>query len=176
LPRKPKLDALAGSAADKLIDAAVDIQMNPDAVERSYMARQLVQCTLPHSDPGDVSLWSRTNGHLTLAIRPYVDLKTRKHMYPYGSIPRLLLFWLVTEATQKKSRRIRLGNSLDAFMREIGLNPRTGGGKRGDAARLQRTAIPNVVNRSRIGRRSLRALRPQRQKRIEDAESHLCQT
>jgi hypothetical protein len=110
--------------------------MSPDAVERSYMARQLVQCTLPHSDPGDVSVWARTNGHLTLAIRPYVDLKTRKPLYPYGSIPRLLLFWLVTEATQKKSRRIRLGNSLDSFMREIGLNPRTGGGKRGDAARL----------------------------------------
>ncbi len=136
MPRKIKEDALKGSYADKLIDAAVDIRISPEAVERSYMARQLVQCTLPHSDPGDVSVWARTNGHLTLAIRPYVDLKTRKPLYPYGSIPRLLLFWLVTEATQKKSRRIRLGNSLDSFMREIGLNPRTGGGKRGDAARL----------------------------------------
>ena len=136
LPRKVRLDALAGSAADKLIDAAVDIRQNPDDYERSYMARQLVQCTLPHSDPGNVSVWSRTNGQLTLAIRPFVNLQTRKPMYPYGSIPRLLLFWIVTEATQKKSRKIRLGNSLDAFMREIGLNPRTGGGKRGDAARL----------------------------------------
>ena len=136
MPRKIKEDALEGSYADKLIDAAVDIRMSPEAVERSYMARQLVQCTLPHSDPGDVSVGARTNGHLTLAIRPYGDLKTRKPLYPYGSIPRLLLFWLVTEATQKKSRRIRLGNSLDSFMREIGLNPRTGGGKRGDAARL----------------------------------------
>ncbi len=135
MPRKVKPDALAGSAADKLIDAAVDIRQNPDDVERSYMARQLVQCTLPHSDPGNLMRWSRTNGHLTLAIRPYVDEKN-KALYPYGSIPRLLLFWLVTEATQKKSRHIRLGNSLDAFMREIGLNPRTGGGKRGDAARL----------------------------------------
>ena len=121
---------------EMILDAATDIRMNPEDVERSYMARQLVQCTLPHSDPGNVSVWTRTNGHLTLAIRPYVDLRTRKPQYPYGSIPRLLLFWLVTEATQKKSRRIRLGNSLDSFMREIGLNPRTGGGKRGDAARL----------------------------------------
>ncbi len=121
---------------DMILDAAADIRMNPEEVERSYMARQLVQCTLPHSDPGNVSVWTRTNGHLTLAIRPYIDLRTRKPQYPYGSIPRLLLFWLVTEATQKKSRKIRLGNSLDSFMREIGLNPRTGGGKRGDAARL----------------------------------------
>ena len=92
MPRKIKEDALKGSYADKLIDAAVDIRMSPEAVERSYMARQLVQCTLPHSDPGDVSVWASTNGHLTLAIRPYVDLKTRKPLYPYGSIPRLLLF------------------------------------------------------------------------------------
>lgn len=77
MPRRPKPDALAGSAADKLIDAAVDIRQNPDDVERSYMARQLVQCTLPHSDPGNLMRWSRTNGHLTLAIRPYVDAQTK---------------------------------------------------------------------------------------------------
>lgn len=136
MARKKREDALQGSYADKLIDAAVDIRMTPDAVERSYMARQLVQCTLPHSDPGNVPLWSRKNGSLTLTLEPYTDRKTFQHLYPYGSIPRLLLFWIVTEATQKKSRHIRLGNSLDAFMREIGLNPRTGGGKRGDAARL----------------------------------------
>ena len=121
---------------DKLLDATVEMQQNPDAIERAYMARQLVQCTLPHSDPGDVALWSRTNGNLTLSIQPHIDRKTKKALYPYGSIPRLLLFWLVTEATQKKSRRIEMGNSLDAFMRDIGLNPRSGGGKRGDAKRL----------------------------------------
>ncbi len=36
MPRKIKEDALKGSYADKLIDAAVDIRMSPDAFERSY--------------------------------------------------------------------------------------------------------------------------------------------
>src|ERR1017187_1398275 len=36
-----------------LVDAALAIQAEPDAAERAYMARQLVLCTLPHSDPGD---------------------------------------------------------------------------------------------------------------------------
>ncbi len=131
---KPKLP----STADQLLlDAAVEIKQNPDATETAFMARQLVQCTLPHSDPGDIPIWTRTNGNLTLVIQPHIDRQTRKAMYPYGSIPRLFLFWLVTEAKRKKSRHIRLGNSLDNFMREIGLNPRTGGGKRGDAKRLQ---------------------------------------
>jgi hypothetical protein len=134
----PKLKPRLPSAADQLLlDAAVDIHQNPDATETAFMARQLVQCTLPHSDPGDVPIWTRTNGNLTLVIQPHIDRQTRKALYPYGSIPRLFLFWLVTEAKRKKSRHIRLGNSLDNFMREIGLNPRTGGGKRGDAKRLQ---------------------------------------
>ena len=132
----PKASRGPSFADQLLLDAAVEIRQNPEAVDPAFMARQLVQCTLPHSDPGDVSVWTRTNGALTLAIRPYVDLKTRKPLYPYGSIPRLLLFWIVTEATQKKSRHIKLGNSLDGFVRAIGLNPRTGGGKRGDAKRL----------------------------------------
>ncbi len=133
-----KLKPNRPSAADQLLlDAAVDIHQNPDATETAFMARQLVQCTLPHSDPGDVPIWTRTNGNLTLVIQPHIDRQTRKALYPYGSIPRLFLFWLVTEAKRNKSRHIRLGNSLDNFMREIGLNPRTGGGKRGDAKRLQ---------------------------------------
>ena len=123
------------SGSTPLLDAMLEIRQAPDAVERAYMARQLVQCTLPHSDPGDVRVWKRTNGALTLKVRPTEDDEGRK-LYPFGSIPRLLMFWLVTEATQTKSRHIRLGNSLDAFMRVIGLNPRTGGGKRGDAKRL----------------------------------------
>ena len=127
---------LATAHMNSLMDAAVDIRQNPDDVERSYMARQLVQCTLPHSDPGNLPSWRRVNGNLTLKIRPYLDDKTDKALYPYGSIPRLLLFWLCAEAVQKKSRRIVLGKSLDAFMRQIGLDPRTGGGKRGDAKRL----------------------------------------
>lgn len=134
----PRVKRTIPSAADQLLlDAAVEIQQNPDATDTAFMARQLVQCTLPHSDPGNVPIWTRTNGNLTLVLQPHIDRKTREALYPYGSIPRLFLFWLVTEAKRKKSRHIRLGNSLDNFMREIGLNPRTGGGKRGDAKRLQ---------------------------------------
>lgn len=123
--------------AIRLLDAAVDIQQNPDATDKAYMARQLVQCTLPHSNPGNEPIWSRTNGNLTLSIQPHIDRKTRKALYPYGTIPRLLLFWMVTEATQTKNRRLRLGHSLAGFMRELGLNPDTGGGKRSDAVRLR---------------------------------------
>lgn len=126
-----------GDATLALIDAAFAMNGEaPDKQDLAFLARQLIVCTLPHSDPGDVKRWRRTNGRLTLSIRPYLDPVTDTAQYPYGSIPRLLLFWLVTEAKQRKSRRIPLGRSLDAFMRQIGLDPRTGGGRRGDAKRL----------------------------------------
>ncbi|HVA92368.1 MAG TPA: replication protein RepA, partial [Chloroflexota bacterium] len=52
-------------------------------------------------------------------------------------IPRLLLFWITTEAVRVRDRRLELGHSLNGFIAELGLNPQTGGGKRGDARRLR---------------------------------------
>ena len=125
-------------AQQKLIDAAVQIQQEPPTAEDlAFMTRELVQCTLPHRDPGDVRVWSRANGNLTLTIQPGVDPRTLDLLgYPYGSIPRLLLFWVTTEALRTGSRRLELGSSYSAFLREIGLSPKTGRGKRGDAKRV----------------------------------------
>lgn len=140
IAKAPALKAAASLTPHvmKLIDAAEAIRMEPDAAEAAFMARQLVQCTLPHANPGNVPLWRRTNGNLTLGIQQGYDLKSGKALgYPFGSIPRLLLFWITTEAVQTKNRRLQLGKSLSAFMREIGLDPNTGRGKRGDAPRLR---------------------------------------
>jgi Plasmid encoded RepA protein len=133
----------------ELVDAAVAIREQPDAAERAFMARQLVLCTLPHSDPGnDLPAWTRRAGNSALVIQPGYDLdgdKPRSVGYPYGTIPRLLLFWMTTEVQHTKNRpdltilakrTLQLGRSLAGFMREVGLNPDTGSGKRSDARRL----------------------------------------
>ena len=125
----------------KLISVAGDIRLDPDKTESAFMARQLVQATLPHKNPGDVPAWSRKNGDLTLTIRPGWDEKKEKSIgYPYGTIPRLLLFWITTEAIRTKNPRIELGNSLAKFMEDLGLNP-VGRGKRSDTKRLQNQMI-----------------------------------
>lgn len=125
--------------SDKFLDAVVSIRQNPNDAEAAYLARQLIQATLPHSKPrGDPPMWKRTNGDLTLSIVPGVDRQTGKSFgYPYGSLPRLLLFWMVTQAVKTRRRRLELGHSLAQFMRDVGLDPATGGGKRGDARRLR---------------------------------------
>jgi len=124
----------------KLLDAAVEIRTtSPDAIERAYMARQLVQCTLPHSNPGNVERWMRRNGSAALVLQAGWNAeKDCSYGYPYGSLPRLLLFWIVTEAVHTKKRRLQLGASLSEFMRQLGLIPSSAGaGKRSDAKRLR---------------------------------------
>jgi hypothetical protein len=126
-------------AEQKLLDAAVDIwQEKPSPDELAFMARELVQCTLPHSDPGQVPFWARKNGNFTLSLSSQFEPKTGKLVgYPYGSIPRLLLFWLTSEALRTGERKIHLGSTYNQFIRAVGLSTESGGGKRGDARRLQ---------------------------------------
>jgi hypothetical protein len=126
-------------AHTKLLDAAVEIGMErPTERDAAYIARELVQCTLPHRNPGNVEAWTRRNGNLSLAIQAGWNHDTGKSVgYPFGSIPRLLLFWLTSEAVRTQSRRLELGHNLAMFMLELGLNPDNGTGKRSDARRLR---------------------------------------
>lgn len=105
---------------------------------RGYMARELVQCTLPHSNPKRRLVHKRVDGNLTLSITAHPEIGL-----PFGTIPRLLMLWVTSEAMRTQSKRLVLGsaekgnNSLSAFLREVGLSPETGRGKRGDAKRLR---------------------------------------
>jgi hypothetical protein len=110
----------------------------------ALMARELVLVTLPHKDPGDVPRWSRQNGNITLAIQPGYksDPDDRRQSvcigYPYGSIARLILYWIVTEARRTGNPRLVLGKSLTDFMRKLGLHPNYGGGPRSSTTGIQR--------------------------------------
>lgn len=145
LPRRNAAQAQEGGESlparkGNLALAATEIKSSaPGPQDLAFLAKQFVQVTLPHRDPGDVPAWSRTNGFLTLTItRASQDSKTGKLVgYPYGTIPRLLLYWITKEALNTRSKILRLGPSLSDFLEEIGLSPATGGGKRSDAARLK---------------------------------------
>lgn len=145
LAKSPKLKRVLKEARpltasqEKFIKAATIICTNPGDTEAAFMARELVQCTLPHANPGnDKGAWQRRNGNLILTLRPGWDAEKNCSIgFPYGIVPRLLLFWVTTEAVRIKKRRLELGHSLSCFMREVGLDPNTGGGKRSDARRLR---------------------------------------
>ena len=121
-----------------LLDAAHEFQCPDYDPLKTFIPRELVQATLPHRNPGDVPRYMRKNGNYGLVIQPGWDIrKDQSFGYPYGTIPRLLIFWLTTEALRTGGRKIKLGCSMAEFMHELGLNPDNGSGKRSDAKRLQ---------------------------------------
>lgn len=107
---------------DKLISKSLAIEAR-DAKEAGalgFMARSLVQATMPHSKVNE-SVFKRNNGlfSLTILADPEIGI-------PYGSMPRLLIAWITTEALRTKQREILLGRNLSKFMAKLDLIP-TGG-------------------------------------------------
>ena len=125
-------------AKQKLLESADLVHFEaPDAQDLAFLAREFVQCTMPHKDPGPIPGWGRTNGFLALGITPGFDfLHKRSIGFPYGSIPRLILYWVNTEAVRTASRRLELGSSFADFIRSLGLDP-SRGGPRSDHARVK---------------------------------------
>lgn len=125
-----------------------DLQLLRDAAELwdaegqevGYLARLFTQVALPYRDPGDVPAWGRRNGDLVLVVQPGMtiakDGTPRPIGYPYGTVPRLLLTWLSTEAVRTQNPELVLGTSLAEFMRNLDLVPT--GGRNGTITRLRK--------------------------------------
>ena len=95
------------------------------------MARLLVLCSLPRTNPGNRKEYVRRNGPYKLGMTAGLDNKL-----PFGSIPRLLIAWICTEAVRTRKRELVLGRSLYEFMRKLGMEDRSGS-TRGDRTRLR---------------------------------------
>ncbi len=96
------------------------------AERMGFMARLLIQTTLPHRDPGAQEVWVRRNGDFTLQITPGRTVATgaadsRRLGIPFGTYPRLIMTFLATEAVRTRSPEIYLGRSFAEFMRRLGL-------------------------------------------------------
>jgi hypothetical protein len=108
---------------------AIEAESAQDAGSLGFMARAMVQATLPHKKV-EGNEFERRNGNYTMTL-----LAPSRIGLPYGSIPRLLLAWLATEAVKTKSRELDLGDSLSGFMRELDMVPT--GGRWGSITRLK---------------------------------------
>ena len=95
-----------------------------------FMARMMVLCSLPRTNPGNRHQYKRQNGPYTLYMFAGRD------KLPYGNLPRLLLAWVSAEAVRTQSREILLGKSLSGFMRKLGMQDDSGS-PRGDRTRLR---------------------------------------
>ncbi len=119
-----------------------------EAGELAFISRILVQAFLPHTDPKALG-WSRKNGNFTLTVKSGIGADENGQFkpfgVPYGSIPRLILAWLNSEAIHNAQdsnntnpQRIYLGRSLSDFLDKIGID--RSGGKKGGITRFKNQA------------------------------------
>ena len=112
------------------VNALVDARDSEPEI--GFIMRLLALCTLPRTDPGECDRYVKTNGPWTLVM---VASGTEPHL-PYGTLPRLILAWICSEAVRTKSQTLTLGRSFSDFMRSLDLQT-GGGGPRSDRRRLE---------------------------------------
>ena len=69
------------------------------------MARMMVLCSLPRTNPGNRHQYKRVNGPYRLILS-----RTGEYKLPFGNLPRLLLAWVCTEAVRTQNRELVLGS------------------------------------------------------------------
>ena len=82
-----------------------------------FQARMMALCSLPRTNPGNRIRYVRRNGPYTLGITAGISNKL-----PYGSLARLLMAWVSTEAVRMQSPELVLGHSLTEFMNGLCCN------------------------------------------------------
>jgi hypothetical protein len=145
MKNKPdKKTKLSNKRIEKLVDKSVNIE-TLNVFERNalgYYSSAFISTTLPHKNPGDTTTtFTRKSNNQYFTIQAGYDAPKEKYRgLPHGPYPRLLLIFVMTEATKTQNPVITLGNSLSEFMNKIGIVPY--GGRHGSITRLK-----NQMNR-----------------------------
>jgi hypothetical protein len=115
-----------------LIEEATEIEreLAREAGAIGYLARMLVQVTMPHAKQKG-NEFTRHNGGFSVTM-----LASSQYGLPYGTVPRLLLAWLTTEAVRTREPTLMLGSSLSGFLARLGFAAT--GGKTGSIGRVNR--------------------------------------
>ena len=106
------------TVADQVHQLVSASEADPDL---GFMARMMVLCSLPRTNPGNRKEYKRVNGPFTLGMIAGLGNKL-----PYGNLPRLVLAWVSTEAVRTQSPVLSLGKSLSDFMRALGVYDSSG--------------------------------------------------
>lgn len=94
----------------------------------SFLHSALCAMSLPvRRPPDEFEPIVRHDGNYTLVInpKPRVEMANGQHALrslgiPYGSLPRLILIHIMTEAVRSRSRHIQLGRTFTEWMRRLG--------------------------------------------------------
>jgi hypothetical protein len=112
-----------------------------DHDRRAYLVREFVQCSFPYSNPGnDVERWSRENGDLTFTV----TRMNGKFPIPYGSLPRLVMFYVCTRIIEQKQKIIPIDGSLTHALEDFGYTESSA--KKGTSRRRYKEQVLALCN------------------------------
>jgi hypothetical protein len=115
---------LASSKLERQCTEAAVAVLQDDRFDLNILHSGFAMTALPHRKVAD-HLWERTGGHngeIILHVESGHDIDKTPIGIPYGSVARLILIYLSTEAVSNNSRVVELGRSMKQFLERMGLS------------------------------------------------------
>lgn len=124
LDAKGKQGAIQAGVDRGVVEAA-SLYMSDEDGSLGFAFSGWAQCALPHRCLEDDARWEIAGERVRLVVepglRPTADDGPMEHIgVPYGSVARLILLFLQTEALRKNTREVELGGSLREWLTRIG--------------------------------------------------------
>ena len=115
------VEAARAQALDKAERQAVDAayEVLSDEKGRIGVAHAgFAMAALPHKKTAEV-IWEKDGGTVKLLVESGLDVDRNPVGIPYGSIARMILLYLQTQAVRTRSREVELGASMNAWLKAM---------------------------------------------------------
>jgi hypothetical protein len=112
---------MATTAADRRCIEAANLIMTDEDLQASFVHAGFALTALPHRRI-EKAEWVREAAGLTLRVESGKDEHGTVVGIPYGSIARMILLYLQTEAVRNRSREVELGRSMNRWLTAMGVN------------------------------------------------------
>ena len=115
----------SGNKNERLcVEAAFEV-MSDERAQIGIAHAGFAMAALPHKKTAQ-AVWERDGGQIRLLVESGLDIAKQPIGIPYGSVARMILLYLQTQAVKTRSREVELGASMNAWLTAMGI---TVGGK-----------------------------------------------
>jgi hypothetical protein len=101
------------------VDAAYEV-LSDEAGRIGIVHAGFAMTALPHKRISE-AVWERDSDRVKLLVESGLDAKKQPIGVPYGSIARMILLYLQTQAVRTRSREVELGTSMNAWLTAMGI-------------------------------------------------------
>lgn len=113
--------AMATTATDRRCIDAANLVMTDEDLQAGFVHAGFALTALPHRRIAEAE-WVREAAGLTLRVESGKDERGAIVGIPYGSVARMILLYLQTEAVRTRSREVELGRSMNRWLTAMGVN------------------------------------------------------